>query len=347
MQPLPAVLFPHSVLSRAQLGKILSLFVPLRIFVPWQMPPPGVLARGLPAGLVEVLRPPADLDPGTDLRKALEGYFGWVQTHPDNSGLGFLKTGAEPDQGQDPVWMIRQHLRRGEADPSGREAGESFRHHLVLHLEHELEEQMDEADRILNRLRGSKSLLDGLTEDPEEARSIFKDLPGFDWGPETGRIDPYPVMAAWLGLFESLIEPGDLLISPDRRYVDFLTELWIEATDPPRTPPPVLRFSYPDLSGSPIERIAEIRREKLAGEAARELYTLLLEQAGRPDTDQGSLSRRAAELAAFHHEGPLEDKVILTAVFLPPLPETPGPSRLKTPPAEFLGRTLIFLEHER
>ncbi len=346
MQPIPAVLFPHAMLSQAQLGRILSLFGPIKVFVPWQMDPPEVPARSLPADLVEIHRPPGELDPGADLRKALAEYFRWIQMHPDNSGLGFRKTGADPYHGEDPVWTIRQHIRHGETSLSGKEAGESFRHHLVLHLEHEFEKQMGDADRILNKLREARSPLDGLAEDAEETRGLLKDLPGFNWTPETYRIDPHPVMAAWLGLFESLVEPGDLLISPDRRYVDFLTDLWIEATDRPLAPPPVLRFAYPDLSELPMERIAEIRRENLAGEAARELYTILLEKAGRPDTDQEALSLRAAELAAFQVEAPSSGKVILTAVFLPPLPETPVPGHGKPPPSEFLGRTLIFLEYE-
>ncbi len=347
MQSIPAVLFPHSVLSRARLGRILSLLGPLRVFLPWQMDVPETLYQNLPPDLVEIHRPPADLDPGADLRKALADYFRWIEMHPDRNGLGFQKTGADPYQGEDPVWTIRQHIRRAGIGRSEKETGESFRHHLVLHLEHELEKQMGDADRILNRLRESRSPLDGLTEDPEETRSLFQDLPGFNWIPETGGVDPYPVVRAWAGLFGSLIQPGDLLISPDRRYVDFLTDLWIEATGRPLTPPPVLRFAYPDLSALPMERIAEIRREKTAGEAGRELYTILLEKAGRPDMDQEALSHRAAELAAFQVEAPPSGKVILTAVFLSPLPETPLPGRGKPPPAEFLGRTLIFLEHER
>lgn len=346
MQTIPAVLFPHTVLSQAQLGRILSLFGPLRAFVPWHLDLPGALAGGVQTGLVEIHHPPADLDPGTDLKQALAEYFRWVQTHPDNSGLGFLKTGTEPDHREDPIWTIRQHIRQGGISPSEKETDESFRRHLVLHLEHELEDQRGEADRILNRLRRSKSPLNGLTEDPEEKTSLFQDLPGFDWAPEAGRSDPYPVLAAWLGLFGSLLESGDLLITPDRRYVDFLTDLWVEEADPPRTPPPVLRFAFPDLSGLPMERIAEIRREKPTGGAAGELYGLLLEEAGRPDTDQESLSRRAAELAGFEHEGPSRGKVILTAAFLPPLPRPTAPGPGKPPPAEFLGRTMIFLEEE-
>ncbi len=346
MKPIPAALLPHAVLSERKFCKILSLFAPLKVFLPWRMDPSETLVRGHETGLIRILRPPADLDPGEGLKKALETYSQWIKTHPDRSDLGFLKTGVTPGRTEDPIWVIRQQLRRDEIAHSQKETGDSFRHHLVLHLEHEFEAQRSEADRILDRLRQSKSPLNGVTEDPEEIRSLFQDLPGFNWAAESDRGDPYPVMTAWLGLFGDLLEPGDFIISPDGRYVDFLVDLWIETAGPPHTPPPMVRFPCPCFSGPTIESIAEMRRKEINADAALGLYRLLVEQQGRPDTDQEALSRRAEEMTRLPYEGPEADKAVVTAVFLPPLPDTPGPARLKRPPAEFLGRTLIFLEDE-
>lgn len=344
MHSIPAVLFPHALITQRQLERILSLFGPLKVFVPFQMSLPDILAGGLPPGLVEIRHPPEGMDPGADLKQALNEYLSWLQANPDRSGLGFLKTGTVPEQGEDSVWRIRQHIRQGGMTPSNKDTAESFRNHLLLHLENEFEQLRGEAGRILSRLKEFKSPLKGLAEDSEEIDTLFRDLPGFEWPPETGPGDPYPVMKAWLGLFGSLLEPGDLLISPDHRYVEFLTELRTEAAEPPDKPPEALRLAYPDLSGRPLEDIAAIRRERLSGEAVQELRTLLLEKAGRPGTDQDYLSRRTAELTGLPIEGPLEETVILKAVFLPPLPDTTAPAGKRSPPPELLGRTIIYLE---
>lgn len=343
MQPNPAALFPHAGLSRTELGKILALFCPLRVFVPWRMEPAEVLSQDLPSACVEIHRPPEALDPGDSFGRAIADYREWVRIHLDRSGLDLLKTGAGPKE-EDPLWEIRQKIRDREGPAGGQGGAASFRRHMLLHLAREMEEQRTEADRILDALKRTRSPLDGLTDDPEEIRSLFEDLPGFNWTPEAGRYDAMPIVEAWLGLFGTVLDPGDPVVTLDRRFVDLLTGLWTESADPPVSAPPAIRFPYPDLSGHPLDRILEIRAEHAAEDAVRELRAVLLEPGMAAGADTELLSRRAAELADFCPEGLRSGWVNLTAVFLPRRPEfeEAGPETL--PPPELLDRPLVFLE---
>ena len=342
MQPNPAVLFPHAGLARPELGKILALFCPLRVFLPWRMEPAEALSQDPPLACVEIRRPPAELDPGSSFGRAVAEYRDWVRLHLDRSGLGLLKTGAGPRE-EDPLWEIREKIREQRAPVNGQETADAFRRHMVLHLAREIEEQRTEADRILDALKKTRSPLEGLTDDPEEIRSLFEDLPGFDWAPETGSHDAMPIVQAWLGLFGQALAPGDPLVTLDRRFVDLLTGLWAEAADPPVSAPPAIRFPFPDLSSHPLDRILEIRGEHFPDESVRELRAILLEP-GRASVDTEALSRRAAELADFCPEGLRSGWVNLTSVFLPRRPELEGGDPGALPPAELLERPLVFLE---
>ncbi|MCF8061948.1 MAG: hypothetical protein K9M82_05480 [Deltaproteobacteria bacterium] len=341
MRPNPVVLFPHAGLSLPELGKILSLFHPLRVFLPWQMEPAEVLSQDPPAGCVEIHHPPAELDPGASFRRAVADYRDWVRLHPDRSDL--LKTGTGSSE-EDPIWEIRRRIRERKIPAEEGGGGESFQWHMVLHLAREIEEQRTEADRILDALKETRSPLEGLTDDPGEIRSLFEDLPGFDWTPETGRYDAMPIIRAWVGLFGALLGPGDPLVSLDRRFVDLLTGLWTEAADPPVTAPPAIRFPYPDLSGHSLDRILEIRAEHFPENAARELSAILFEPGKASGVDTEALSRRAAGLTDFCPEGLRSGWVNLTSVFLPHRPELRGGNPDTLPPAVLLDRPLIFLE---
>ncbi len=343
MQSDSVVLFPHAALSPSELGKTLSLFGSLKVFLPWHMEPAEALAEDLPADAVQIARPPAALDPGTSFRQAIADYLDWIRRHMDRSGLDRLKAGAGTGE-EEPIWEIRRKIRKGEM-PQPEAGGEkAFRWHMVLHLAREIEEQRNEADRILDVLRRVRSPLDGLTDDPDEMRSLFEDLPGFDWRPESGPDDVMPILRAWLGLFEAALEPGDLLLTLDRRFVDVLTGLWAEAAPAHITAPPVIRFPYPDLSSHPLNRIQELREEHLSGEKAGELRKILFGPAKASMVDSELLSRQAAELADFRPKGLRAGVVNLTSVYLPALPEFEEQPSDNHPPAELLGRPLIFLE---
>jgi len=339
MSNIPAVLFPHSDLSRTELGKILSLLGPLTVFLPWHMNPSEILLDAPTEGAVRILRPQESAKPPEDaFRRALADYRAWARLHPDRSPRSFLKTGAAPHGEEDPLWDVRQRIRQqGPTSPSEGQ-DDTLRWHLVLHLARELENQRDEADRILNALRRKKSPLEGLTDDLDEDHGLFDDLPGFDWAPETSSSDPSPVLRAWIRLFGARIDARSLLITLDRRYADHLAGLWIESSEAPISPPPSLAFSYPDLSAHSLKRVIELKKTHLTQDRTQDLQELLLTFGKDPDADAEVLSPQAEALAAFAPEDLTSGRIAARAVHLPLLPDA-------DPLLEaFLGRTLIFLE---
>ncbi len=344
MSHLSAVLFPHSGLTGPEWGRALSVFDTVTLCLPWHLDPPEGPARGMGSGAVRIVHPPDDLDPGVSFLKALDEYRDWVRVHGDRSGLSFLKTGTVPGGSEDPLWEIRRRIRESGVPQIPPGAGNGFHGHLVLHLAHELKEQRREADRILNDLREQRSPLVGLTDDSDDIRGLFEDLPGFDWGPEAGSSDLFPTMEAWLGLFAGRLGPDDLLLTLDRGVMDGLAALGSESEDAPGQQPPMLRFSCPDLSGHPMDRVMEIRRTRRTQEASRELGALLHELGTHPSADMKALSERAEELAAFHPEDPAVGRQTLTAIRLPSAPPLSGSPGLGHLPASLSGHIVILLE---
>lgn len=345
MSNIPAILFPHSDLSRAELGKILSLLGPLKVHLPWHMNVSEALIDAPPEDAVRILRPQERAKPPEDgFRKALAEYRSWARLHPDRSPRTFLKTGAAPPGEEDPLWEIRERIRRdGPSTPPGEE-DETLRWHLILHLARELESQRDEADRILDALRRKKSPLEGLTDDLDEDHGLFDDLPGFDWAPETSSSDPSPVLRAWIHLFGARIDSHDVLVTLDRRYVDHLAGLWIEACEAPVATPPSLAFSYPDLSAHALETVIGLKKTHFSTEQARELQDILLTFGQDTSADPQSLSDRAEALSDFAPEDASSGRIALRAVSLPSSPCAEGLPNADPLLEAFLGRVLIFLE---
>lgn len=346
MSNIPAVLFPHSDLSRSELGKILSLLGPLTVFLPWHMNASEVLINAPSEDGVRVLRPGEGAKPTEDgFRRALAEYRTWARLHTDRSPRSFMKTGVSPHGEEDPLWDIRQRIRQNgpASPPAGQD--EALRWHLVLHLSRELESQRKEADRILNALRRKKSPLTGLTDDLDENHGLFDDLPGFDWAPETSSSDPAPVLRAWIRLFGARIDSRDILVTLDRRYVDHLAGLWIEACEAPVSTPPSLELSYPDLSAHTLETIIGLKKTHWTEDRTRELQDLLLSFGQDPAADSHAASGRAEALSEFAPEDLPSGRIALRAVYLPPLPSAGGLAEANPLLEAFLGRTLIFLEN--
>jgi len=339
MSNLSAVLFPHARLSSREQGRILSFFDSLSVCVPWHLD----LAEAAAEGTARIVRPPEALDPGEPFLKALHEYLDWVRLHGDRSGLSFLKTGAGMGEQEDPLWEIRRRIREGGAPDSPSGTGDAFRWHLILHLADEWERQRSEADRILNALRDKRSPLNGLTDDSNDIRNLFEDLPGFDWAPEAAQSNPSPTLEAWLGLFEKRLDPKDLLVTLDHRYIEHLIGLWADSAGEPGMEPPLIRFSYPDLSGHSLSRLAEIRRDHFPEEASRELGRLLSELGEAPFAEDRERSSRAEALAAFCPDDLAFGRVLLTAVHLPAASLKRGTEGEAALLRDLTGRTVISL----
>ncbi len=342
MTHIPAVLFPHSGLSGPELSAALSLLAPLSVCVPWHVEPGEAVPPGVPEEAVRVVRPPEELKPADGFRRMLADYKQWILKHADRSLLSSLKAGVALGDEDDPLWEIRSRIRSARPEPPQGDARAATRWHLVLHLARELEEQRGEADRILNDLRLQRSPLEGVSDELDETRGLFDDLPGFQWGPGAVPAHPAPVVEAWTGLFGGLPGPGALLLTLERSYVDYLAGIWAEACDNPSGPPAV-RFRLPDLSGEDAARVFRLRGEHLTEPAAKRLGEILRGFGERPEEDLRALSGEAEGLASWCPRDPARGGIVLTAVRLT---GPPGDSekRARHPLARLWGTTLLSME---
>lgn len=338
METIPVVIFPHPVLTLEKVRKILPLFGPLTLCLPWQGEAPAWLREEGLQGLIRTLNPPDELDPGEGFARTLNDYREWISYHRDRNDLTFQKTGSKAYAEEDPLWEIRKQIRNRPESPAG-DLGRALRRHLILILAGELESSREDAERALNELRTMGSPLTGSVETPDSS-GLLSDLPGFKWTPEAMQADPAPVLDAWLGLFGSKIGSDDLLLTMDRQYFDYPVDLWREIAG---TPPGVLSFSYPDLSRVPLEelpKLLEIHFTEDMGDRLRAVF----EGLSKAPEDTNDLSREARALFDSFPEELSGNRVSLEAVRLGPLEEPVEKACVSPPPEGLLGRTLIFID---
>lgn len=341
MMDLPGIVFPHVYLSEKDAKRILSFFGPINLFRPWFMEQVPFFSEGRGEIPVKVLRPPEDLRPEKDFKVRLSEYKNWITHNQDRSFKDFFRATQGIRDSEDKVWDIRGSLRKMGQPEVIPEETPSLKWHLVLHLAEEMEREEAQAEALLGALKEKSSPLKGAVEEQDQARGLFDDLPRF----RSDRImDDFvlgQILEAWFGLFRGYLKAQDLLITPDRQVLDYVTGLWEEVCGQDLdTPMPTVEFKFPDLSNYPLDDLFRIKERDCDSEKIRELKEGL-SNLGKDSADRSSALdalAKEAEKTCLTVPGGKAALIRVTG----PLP--PGGLATSGALKDLFGRTIVLVE---
>jgi hypothetical protein len=354
IQRLPATLFPHSRLPEFELKKILSLFGPLRIFTPWFREPPSLETINLDSDTVDIKNPPKEMKPGEDFRSLLLEYARWIRDNQDKGYTEFLKAGQEAGLSERTTWEIRRMIRGGKE--GDRSEYETLRWHLILHLAQDMEDQRREADRMLASLKEKDILFKGIIEESEDVQNLLEDLPSFESDSIMPENHSKHILEAWFALFGVYLRKGDLLLTLNRHFMEYVHERWSQqfmdyADELWKRPEnenqvdgiPSLRFDFPDFSRLPLEERHEINRTSSDDDTVGELKDLLLNFGDDPVHNLPKLEKLTANLERSYHRVKTENTLKITFKYLPPFPDA-GKHESESLPTYLGNRMFILME---
>lgn len=205
----------HSGLSF--LEEITPLFSPLKIYIPWG----GIGPECVDNKKIFGIYPPEEFKPETDFNLLLDECFNWVYEQGEKSRKEIIKTGHIDPTSNESLRHIKTILASRTSDTSEKDM--IFRWHLLLHLANRLEEHRNEANRMIEDLKKKPSPLLHNADLTENTQYPLENLTGID--PEF-LLNDYNIKMlsrAWHGLFSSLIDEADMLLTIDRRIFDYLS----------------------------------------------------------------------------------------------------------------------------
>jgi hypothetical protein len=248
---LKAHLFPHTYLPEMMIGKIISIFGPVRIYQPWFMDTKGSLKD---SGL-ETVNPPDNLKPEADIKAILSGYRQWIDQNRDKGLRGFLSASEKARLGDSSTWEIRQLLKAG-AVPSaaGKEKETTLRWHVLLHLADEVERRNFEIAEMMKALKKKGPVLAGALQVPDETKTFLDDMPGLEMADVQGGPNMGLILSAWFGLFGGYLEKNALLITCSRHLMDYVSTQWDESFAKNNDArPQTVSFNIPSLYSSELQ----------------------------------------------------------------------------------------------
>lgn len=258
---LKAHLFPHTYLPEMMIGKIISLFGPVRIYQPWFMDSKEPFHG---AGL-ETVNPPDNLKPAADIKAMLSGYRQWIDQNRDRGLREFLRASEKAHPGDNSTWEIRQLLKAGTVPPLAGKEETILKWHVLLHLADEVERRNFEIADMMKALKKRGSVLAGALQDPDETKSFLDDMQGLETtgiedGPDMGL-----VLNAWFGLFGGYLEKDSALITCSRHAMDYASTQWDEAfSKNDDASPQEISFNIPSLSSSDLHSNNKIEADNQA-----------------------------------------------------------------------------------
>jgi len=289
MESLPAILFPHSCLPEADIKKVLSLFGPLTLFRPWAMELPSFVTAMQERNLLQIIDPPEDMKPGRGFKTLLREYLDWSAHHQDRGYREFLKATRGEGSGHETTWAIRERLRRRGQEVGAPGETRALRWHFLLHLAREIDDQQQEADRLLATLKQSRSPLAGSLE--EEPLNPLADLLRFREAPAMPADTLAQVVEAWVSLFEGNLENDRPWVTRNPQVPESLGERLEAQADLSSEPLAAMaQFYWPDLSQEDLDGLLTAREGLLAREAVAR-FQQALGHMGKETAPLGTLCR--------------------------------------------------------
>ena len=321
IEGLPAVLFPYSHFSGAEIKKILSLFGPLRLFCPWFMEPPSIESINVDRNTIDIEYPLKEMKPEENFKTLLLEYSRWIQNHQDKGYTDFLRAGQAAGPSENTTWEIRRMIRNRETENSP--AYETLRYHLILHLAQGMENQRREADRILTSLKEKGILFKGIIEESDDVQNPVEDLPSFESDFFMSEQHVRHIFEAWFALFGVHIGEDDLLLTFNRHFMEYAEELWKKQVNESQVDRiSSFQFKYPDFSHLPLEDLFEIKRTSSGDDAVRGLRDLLLSFGDDPIQKLSELEKMKSNLEKSYPHEKTKNFLKITFKYLPPFVDT-------------------------
>jgi len=224
------LIFPSQRLGRQMVERVSSLFGRPTICLPWQMELPYENGGATDQESFDIVRPPRETMPPEYFSRLLAEYRVWVRDNPDRSRSAFLAATREFYPHEDTRWEIQQMVRKSacDGDMRGPEAL-ALKRHLLLHLAAAMEQETDDAEDALRRLKEQDSPLKAALDEEPGGPGFMEDLsPSLAQSAfESGLMGD--ICEAWLGLFDVFVKKAQLLITLEEKIQGYVRELFEEA----------------------------------------------------------------------------------------------------------------------
>ena len=320
IEELPATLFPYSHFSETEIKKILPLFGPIRVFIPWYMKPPSLESINIDGNTIDIKYPLKEMKPEKDFETLLREYSLWIQYNKDKGYTEFLKTGQKAGTSENTTWEIRRMIQSGKKGDNP--AFQTLRWHLILHLAQDMDNQRQEADQILTSLKEKGILFKGIIEESDDVQNLVEDLPSFESDFFMPEQHLQHIFEAWFALFGVYLGEDDFLLTFNRYFMDYLDTLWKQsAIEGQNDGVSSLQFKFPDFSHLPPEDLYEIKRTSSGDDKVIGLRDLLLSFGDDPTHNLPRLEKITANLERSYPCEKTKNSLKITVKYFPPFPD--------------------------
>jgi len=200
------------------LSGITPCFSPLKIYIPWG----GTVPEYVNDEDITASYPPEEYKPEADFNALLDECFNWAYEQGEKSRKEIIKTGHINPTSNESLRHIKTTLANRISDTSQKDM--ILRWHMLLHLANRLEENRNDANRMLENLKKQPSPLMNNADLTESTQYPLESLRAI--APESFLNDTNmkQLLRAWYGLFSGMIDRDDMLLIIDRRIFDCLSD---------------------------------------------------------------------------------------------------------------------------
>lgn len=311
------------------IDEITPCFSPVKIYVPWG----GAVPEYAGNSEITTLNPPEEFKPEADFNMLLDECFNWAYEQSEKSRKEIIKTGHIDPTSNESLRHIKSIISNRISDSSQKDM--VVRWHMLLHLAGRLEQNRSEANRMLENLNKKPSPLLHNADLTENTQYPLENLRGIDSEFFINDTNIKMLLRAWHGLFNSLIDNDDLLLTVDRRIFDHLSDEWdILNNNSGLKNPGIITFKCPML-----KRVDIKSTEITIGDDIRNIA----KSESTPEDKIIALKKVTSEFESAFQSESVDNHILFSLQLFQPA-ENPE-EVIKDPVLKFLSeRTLIFAE---
>ena len=318
--------YTHSGLTL--INEITPCFSPIKIYIPWG----GVIPEYVDNRQIIASFPPEEFKQDADFNMLLNECFSWAYEQEEKSRKEIIKTGHTNPTSNESLRRIKTILANRISDTSQKDM--IIRWHMLLHLANRLEENRNDANRMLEDLKKKPSPLLDNADLTENTKYPLENLRGLEPEFLINDTNIKLLLRAWHGLFNSRIDKGDILLTVDRRIFVYLSEEWYSSCFKDLKTPEIVTYKSPLFNRADTDS-AELKM----GNNIRNIVSSEI----TPEDKIITLKKLTSEFEARFREKTADNYILFSILFFQP------PEKLDLGENDsflnFLsGRMLIFAE---